>query len=290
MLILVTALKHLFDPYWDTLKKDLAKENVAPLTIAQSPNLLGHPIGIIVLIVSGIFVIPREITFFEFWLGMIAISSCAYILTIRALIETKFFAVQVLGSLVFVTSSIFAVIILGEKLHHFQVIAIILATIGVSLFSWPKIKDSLFIVDKGVIYILIAVTIGGLTSVLYKIATLHAQSYSSFLTGRFIGDLIGWNIVWLISLVVIKRNPLRELGNVYGNTHGLRMVVGVATSTLLSSWLIYKLPVTTMAILSTLTFPASYFLSQLKYREKITLKMWLGTFCILGALLLFFLT
>lgn len=289
MLILITAFKNLFDPYWDTLKKRLGEEGVAPLTIAHSPNLFGHLIGILILFSLGIFIIPSDIKFFGIWLGMIAISSCGYILTIWALIKTKFFGVQVLQSLSFAANSIFAVIILGEHLSVFQGVALICALIGVILFSWNRTKGTSFTIDKGVLYILAAVIIGGFTSVLYKIATFHTPNYFSFLTGRFIGDLIGWTIVWLISLMILKRNPLRELRNVYGTKYGLKMVFGVAASTLLVSWLIYKLPVTTLAVLSTLTFPASYFLSQFKYKEVISIRMWLGTFFILGGLLLFFL-
>ena len=286
MEILLVVINNLLGPYWDTLKKRLGREKVAPLTITHAPNLIGHPIGIALLCAAGVFALPDH-RFFVLWLVLIVLSALSSILTIWGLLKTKFFAVEVIGSLGFVANSFFAVLILGEHLKTHQVLAILFALIGVILFVWPKAAVGKFTFDKGMLYILLSVLIGGLSSIFYKMATFTTTNYWTFLSGRFVTDLVGWTTVWLISLAMIRRNPFTDLGNVLEKRHGQIMVAGIAVSSLLSSWLIYKMPVTTLAMLSTLGFPAAYFLSQMKYKERISFRMWMGTLFIVGGTVLF---
>ncbi len=289
MFIILVAINAVIKPYWDTLKKRLASDDISSLTIIQSPNLFGHPIGIAILLACGVFFVPNDFRFFFLWLIMIGIAACSNILAIWGLLKTKFFAVETISSLSFATNSIFAVLILGEHLKYFQVIAIIFALAGLILFAWPKTISGVLVFDNGVLLIIGSVILGGLASVFYKSAAFHTPNYTTFLSGRFVGDLIGWTIVWLISMIIIKRNPLSELVKVYTSKYGFGFTLGTTVTTLLSSWLIYQLPVTTMAMLSTLTFPVSYLLSKLKYKENINSRMRLGTICIIGALVLYFL-
>ena len=289
MLIFLTIIHNLAQPYWDTLKKSLAKENVSSLTIIHSPNLVGHPIGIIILIALGIFTIPSNPQFFLFWFGMICIASVSLTLNIWGLLETKFFAVQILNKLGFVTSSIMAVLLIGETLTSLQVISLVLGVIGVAFFAWPQhLSRSNFVWDRGVIFIVISLILSGFSSVFYKIATFHTPNYITFLSGRFVADMIGWTAVWLIiSLCFLKRNPIKELVRCIKNQSGLIMIIGIAVSTLLSSWLIYKLPVTTFAMLGILTIPAAYLFSRFKYKESMTARMWIGTVFIISSVGLF---
>jgi drug/metabolite transporter (DMT)-like permease len=286
MEIFLVVLNNLFSPYWDTLRKRLGREKVAPLTITNSPNLIGHPIGIALLCAAGVFALPDH-RFFLLWICLIVLSACSSVLTIWGLLKTKFFAVEVIGSLGFVANSFFAVLILGEHLKTHQVFAILFALVGVILFVWTKESIGKFTFDKGMIYILLSVLIGGLSSIFYKLATFTTPNYWTFLSGRFVTDLVIWTTVWLISLAMIKRNPITDLGNVYLKRHGQIMVAGIVLSGLVSSWLIYKMPVTTLAMLSTLGFPAAYFLSQIKYKERISFRMWMGTLFIVGGTVLF---
>jgi drug/metabolite transporter (DMT)-like permease len=287
MPILIAILKHFLDPYWDTLKKRLAQDNIASITIAHTPNLVGHPIGIAVLFACGMFVLPHDPKFFLFWFAMIGIASIVSIFVIWGLLETKFFAVQVVSSLGFAASSLFAVLILGEHLSSLQITALVVGIIGVIIFVWPKKQNRSLHFDKGLLFVILAVILGGLSSVFYKLASFHVSSYTMFLSGRFIGDFIGWTITWFISLAILKRNPVREVGAVMTRSYGIKMILGLVTFTLVGSWLFYKLPVTTLAMLGTLSFPASYFWSQIKYREHITLQMWCGTIFIIGSVVLF---
>jgi drug/metabolite transporter (DMT)-like permease len=286
MLIFLSIIDNLLKPYWDTLRKKLAQANVSPLTITHSPNILGHPIGIIILLISGTYVWPQNPKFFLFWFIMIGIAALSSILNIWGLVRTKFFGVQIVGRLGFVTSTIFAVLLLGEQLNQLKIIALVLAVVGVIVFTWPKNIRS-FRFDYGIFFTVIAVTLGGLAAVFYKMATFYTPDYATFLTGRFMGDLIGWTLVWLVAMVIIKRNPAAELVKCVNNKSGRLMILGLAASTLLTSWLIYKLPVSLLAMLSTLVFPASYFFSHFKFKEKITRQMWLGTILIIISVVFF---
>ncbi len=270
MLIFLTIIHNLAQPYWDTLKKYLSQNGISSLTIIHSPNLVGHPIGIAILISLGLFVLPLNPSFYLFWFAMIAVAAVALTLNIWGLVESKFFAVQILNKLRFVTSSVAAIFVIGEHLTSLQIGALVLAVIGVGFFAWPQhLSRSNFVWDRCVIFVVISVLLSGFASVFYKMATFYTPDYATFLSGRFIGDMIGWSFVWIfISIALLHRNPFTESVRCVKNKSGLIMVAGIAASTLLSSYLIYKLPVTTFAMLGTVTVPAAYFLSRVKYGEK----------------------
>jgi drug/metabolite transporter (DMT)-like permease len=287
MLTFITIISKGSGPYWNTIRKQLATEKIAPLTITHAPNLIGHPIGILLLISLGMFVLPTDPMFFLFWFGTIAISAIVNIFIILGLLKTKFFTTQIIGSLGFVSSAIFASLFLGEQLTTIKIFCLFLAILGVVFFSWPKKAGKLFAFDQGVIFTLLAVFLGGLASVLHKSATFHVSNPSAFFTGRFVGDLIGWTLVWLVSMWIIKRNPVTDLTNLVHKQHGKIFIIGVVASTFIDSWLIYKLPISTIAIIGTIAFPVSYFLSSFKYKEHITFLMWLGTISIISSIVLF---
>ncbi|MDO8552918.1 MAG: hypothetical protein Q7S01_05380 [bacterium] len=289
MPLLVAVLYNLALPYWDTLRKNLAQKGVSSLTILHAPNLIGHPIGIAVLFALGLFAMPSDPTFFLFWFGMIVIASVAQTFNIWGLLETKFFGVQVLNSLGFLVNSIAAVILVGEHLNSIQLIAIALATIGVVCFAWPqRMAPGTFKWDRGVMFVILYLVLSGFSAALYKLATFHTPDYNTFLTGRFVGDLIGWTIVWVIGLTLIShRSPAAELVRCVSNPSGQKMIAGIILSTLVSSWLIYTLPLSTVAMLGTLTIPSAYLYGRFKYNDKVTTRMWAGTALIVPAVLLF---
>lgn len=289
MLILLTAIYNLALPYWDTLKKYLSKEDISSLTIIHSPNIFGHPIGIAILVLLGLFAIPTDPRFFIFWFSMILITSVALTLYIWGLVATKFFAVQIIGKLGFVTGSIGAVLLIGESLTFLQIVAIVLAVIGVICFSWPKkFSRSNVVIDKGIVFVVISIILTGVAAVFYKMSTFYVPDYSTFLSGRFVGDLIGWTFVWLIvNTFFLRRNSFKELACCVKNSSGIKMILGIAVSTLLSSWLIYELPLSTFAMLGVLTVPAAYFLGRFKYGEDVNLRMWVGTLLVIVSISLF---
>lgn len=289
MLIFLAIASDLLSPYWDTYKKYLSKEGFASLTVICSPNLVEHSIGMIVLISLGFFVLPTDIHFYFYWFVMILISAVELTLNIWGLVKSSFFGVHVVGSLSFVVSSIAAVFFLGEYLSYMQYLAIGIAIVGVALFTWPKNQNLSFKnLDKGVVFVFISVILGGLAVIPYKMATFYTPDYTTFLTGRIVGDLIGWNAVWMMSLLWIKRSPLIELKRLMNTREALVLIVGASCSNLLGSWLIYKMPVTNLSILGTLSIITSYFINSYKYQNRLTGRMWAGTVCIIFAIAVFF--
>jgi hypothetical protein len=287
MLTLLTIISKASGPYWNMLRRRLAEEKIAPLTITHAPNLIGHPIGIIILVLLGMFALPTDPLFFLYWSGLIVMAAIINIFIILGLLETKFFTTQVIGSLGFVSSSICATFFLNERLNAWAIFALCLAVFGVILFSWRKNDGKIFVFDRGMIFTILAVVLGGFSSILHKLATFHVSSYRALFTGRFIGDLIVWTLVWLIGMTIIKKNPARDLTAMIKKRHGKIFILGVIFVTLIDSYLIYKLPVTTIAMLGTIAFPVTYFISDKKYKEHITRSMWLGTLCIVSSIIIF---
>lgn len=289
MLILLTVINNLLAPYWDTYKKYLSKQGFASLTVICSPNLIEHSVGIIVLLSLGLFVLPTDIHFYLYWFLMVIISAVELTLNIWGLVKSSFFGVRVVGSLSFVVSSISAVFFIGEHLSLLQYLSIVIAIIGVILFTLPKGKSfHLKNLDKGIVFVFISVILSGLSLIPYKMATFYTPSYTTFLTGRIVGDLVAWNLVWIISLLWIKRSPLIELKRLMNTKEALILIIGASGANLLGSWLIYKMPVTELSILGTLGIITSYFIDRNTYNNRLTTRMRIGTICIIFSIGIFF--
>lgn len=225
MLILLTVINNLLAPYWDTYKKYLSKRGFASLTIICSPNLIEHLVGIIVLLSLGLFVLPTDTYFYLYWFLMVIISAVELTLNIWGLVKSSFFGVRIIGSLSFVVSSISAVFFIGEQLSLLQYISIVIAIFGVVLFTWPKNQSLSFKnIDKGIVFVFISVILSGISLIPYKMATLYTPNYTTFLTGRIVGDLIAWNFVWIVSLLWIRRSPLIELKRLMSTREALILI------------------------------------------------------------------
>ncbi len=289
MLIFLAVINNLLAPYWDTYKKYLSKRGFASLTVISSPNLIEHSIGIIVLLSLGLFVLPTDPHFYFYWFLMVIISAVELTLNIWGLVKSSFFGVRVIGSLSFVVSSISAVFFIGEHLSYVQYLAILTAVLGVALFTWPKNQSFSFKnIDKGIVFVFVSVILSGISLIPYKMATFYTPNYTTFLTGRIVGDLIAWNLVWMISLLWIKRSPLIELKRLIHTKEALFLIAGASGANLLSSWLIYKMPVTELSILGVLGIVTSYFIDSYKYNNRLTMRMWTGTVCVVFSIAIFF--
>lgn len=290
MPILVAVFYNLTAPYLDSLRKNIAERSVSSLTILHAPNIVGHPIGVGILLAIGLFSVPTDLTFFLWWFCVVAASALSLVWMMRGLLETHFFAVQVLIRSNFLSSSLAAMVILGERVTAVGIVSFALAALGICLFAWPhRAADTKIVWDRGVIFVILSLILFGLSVVFYKIAAIHAPDYTTFLTGRLLGDLIFWSVIWIIGVSTIgKKNPFEDLKRCISDREGLPMIAGIIASTLAASWLIYVLPVTTFAMLGTLAIPGAYFWSRIRYREHVTLRMWIGTGCIVIAIFLFF--
>jgi drug/metabolite transporter (DMT)-like permease len=289
MFIFLAVIYNAALPYWDSLKKKLAEKRISSLTIIHAPNIVGHPIGILILLCLGLFALPADPIFYLSWFGMVVISSFSLVLNIWGLLKTKFFGVEILSRLGFLANTIVAVLLLGERLTELQIVSLGFATVAILFFTWPKrTKGTKLVWDTGVFFIILSLIIGAFSTTLYKLAALHTTSYESFLSGRFVTDLIAWTIVWIVGLVFIsKLNPLKELKRCLAAPEGRWMAIGLAGANLFGSLLIYELPVVTVSMLGTVAIPSAYLYSRFKYGELITTRMWIGTVLSVIAIILF---
>lgn len=88
-------------------------------------------------------------------------------------------------------------------------------------------------------------------------------------------------------MLIIRRNPLQDFTALVTKRPGQIFVLGTVATTFLESYLIYNLPVTTIAMLGTIAFLVTYFISNYNYQERITPLMWLGTLSIVSSIILF---
>lgn len=288
MLAFIAAIGlHLTAPYFELLKRELAKKKFASLTLLHGPNLIGHPIFIIALLALGLFQLPRDPEFFLWWAGLVALSAIELTLVLRGLLRSSFFAVQALARVEFAVTAVLGVILLGERIDTLQAIALLLATASALIFLWPKYEGGSIIWDRGLLLTLLAIFLTSFGSILYKYSSELTASYSEFLTGRIIGDLAAWTLIWLGSLYFLGRKPLKELWSCWSLLPGKLFLLGSAALNLVDSWLVFALPISTVAMLSTLAIPASYFIGQRADREPWNPRQIVSGLLILIALLLF---
>lgn len=290
MLIFIGALYNFALPYWDTLNKKLSERGISSLTILHAPNLIGHPILIALLVSLGLFILPKDPVFYLSWLGLVVLSAFSLTLHLWGLVRTKFFGVQMLTKLGFLLNTIAAIFLLNEHVTLLQTLALGIATIAIVIFAWPNRTASqrAIVWDFGILFIILSQAIEAFSIILYKLAALHTGTYWTFLSGRLSADLIAWSCVWIVGLVFINKvNPAKELERFFSMPDGRQVATGSVLSNLVDSFLIYELPVVTLSILGTLTIPSAYFWSRVKYDEKISPRMWIGTSLGIAAILLF---
>lgn len=273
--------------YLDTLKKKLSQQGFASLTLIHGPNLIGHPILLVALLSFGFFHIPQHLEFFGWWATLTGVSIVQFTLQIWGLVRSSFFAVQALARSSFAVSATMGAIILQENLQPIQWLAIGIALAGSILFVVPKRRGLRWHWDSGLVFTLISVLLGGCGAILYKVASSTTSSYFELLSGRIVGDLIGWTAVWFVVLLCMRRQPVRELIRCLHNPTGAILLFGTASRALLNSWLIFMLPVSTLSMLNALAIPISYFVERYEGKQNRNWKQFAGSGLILLALLLF---
>lgn len=273
--------------YLDALKKQLARQGFASLTLIHGPNLVGHPLLLVVLLCFGIFHIPDNPEFFAWWLALAGVSVGQFTLQIWGLVRSSFFSVQALARSSFAVSAVMGALLLHEQLQLIQWAAIGVALLGSILFVMPSRSGPRLSWDTGLIFTFISVLLGGFGAVFYKLASTAAANYFELLTGRIIGDLVIWTAVWAIVLLAMRRQPIRELAACLHQRVGAIFLIGSAARALLNSWLIFMLPVSTLAMLNALAIPISYFVERSEGARQTSWKQVAASGLILIALLLF---
>ncbi len=286
---LIFSLTTIILPYWDTIRKHLAEKGISPLTILHGPNLAGHFVGILALILFDKFQLPSNSTFYILWFGVTLTAAIGFSLSIKAFTISKFFEVQILNRLDFIISILLLVIFLHEPMTWLRAVGAILAFAGVICIMWPqKSQHQRIKWDIGLVYATFAATIIGFSFVLFKKATLIVPDFWAFISGRFVADLVFWTLIWLsYTLKFHKVNPIIDLTNMFRERQG-KILLGILPPVLfIQSFIIYSLQGSQISIMVPLSIPAAFLFSHFKYKEDQSKQIWLGVGMIFVAILLY---
>jgi drug/metabolite transporter (DMT)-like permease len=269
MPVLLTLLNNVAETYLQSLKKDLAQDGFKTILLLVSISWASIPIAL-VLFLLGKFQMPADPLFYLLWLGVAVSASIKFAFFVIGLRNSKFLSANTLPNVAFVTTAIYAVLLLHESLSRAEVAAIIVAIAGtLFFFNWRSIS-TIFSENKGVGYILFSILLTPLGSIFYKSATLHTSSYAEFLSGRLVMDLGYYSLFFLlVFLLWYRKNPLKESASFGLSAAGIVYAAGWALTNLLDSWLIFLLPISLFTLLGTISIPVSYWIGRARYRERI---------------------
>ncbi len=287
MPIFLTLLNNVAETYLQSLKKDLAKNDFGSALLIASISWGGLVI-LAVLFLLGDFHMPHDPAFYLLWFAMALLTSIKFAFFVIGLKNTNFLAANTLPNVAFVTTVIYAALFLREPLSALQLVAVIVAVIGTSLFFSWKGFSKIITANKGFLFILFSLFIAPFGSIFYKAAVLHTNSYAQFLTGRLVMDFAYYTLFFLVVFVFwYRKNPISQSFLLSSSFAGFAYIVGWTLTNLLDSWLIFLLPISLFTMLGTVSIPASYVIGKIKYKEKIKTKDAVGAVLIVGAVLLF---
>ncbi len=136
--------------------------------------------------------------------------------------------------------------------------------------------------------ILVSLVLSPFNLIFYKAAILHTSSYNQLLTGRLLMDAIYYSaFMFLLYLFWFKKNFTSQIKDFVTLPAGLFFMTGVSLTSLLESWLIYKLPISVFTMLGSIAIPAGYVVGWVKYKESFEAKHLIGGFLIVLAIVLF---
>jgi drug/metabolite transporter (DMT)-like permease len=288
MLSLLVLFNKTIQTYFQSLKKDLGRLGFDPTLLVVAISWANTPL-IILMILFGKFNLPSDPYFYFFWFILTLLATSGYILFINGILRARFVAGNSLGELGFVMTALYSVVILHEHLTQTQVFAIILALLGALLFfEWKNMHKEEIFHNKGLLLILFSIVLHPLNLIFYKLAIAHTNSYFQFLSGRFLMDLVYDSIFFFIVVYYIRHmNVKNEVHKFFFSTIGVIFAIGTALANLLDSWLIYKLPVSTFALLGTISIPIGYIIAKVKYKETIGVRYLIGGVLIIVAVFIF---
>lgn len=288
MFSLLAISLYIFKTYFESLKRDLVQIGYKKLSIICIINFVGHPILLAVLIVLGKFRLPSDPLFYLFWFGVVVIALVQFVIYLKGLSQAKFFAANTLYNLQFIVATLYAVLLLREIITTKQIIALFLATVGAVILLFPARTKNRFKWDKGLILVFVALLIYPLGVIFYKISSQHASTYSIFLSGRLIMDLVYYSLFYFgVFKFWHKTNPIPELKSILLLPKGLVYVIGLNIATLVESWLIFVMPISWLVVLGTIAIPTGYFLDKIKYKEKVSSRAILAALIIITAIIIF---
>lgn len=288
MFSVLVLINQVFKTYLQAVKKDLANKGVDNLILIASISWFSV-LFLAGMFVLGYFVLPTDVMFYVFWLGVTFVATISFIFIVIGLQNGAFLSVNSITKVSFAVTAVYAVLFLGESLSLVQVSAIILAMLGCTLFFnlSSNLKETLSR-NKGLFYVLFALFISPISLIFYKSATLYTESYSQFLTGRLLMDAIYYTLfLTIVYAFWHKSNPLQKITHYAIMPAGLLFMTGSAFSELLSSFLIYKLSASLFAVLGVISIPASYLIGKIRYKEKVETMQAIGSLLMVIGVFLF---
>jgi len=281
MFVALAIINNIFHTYLDSFKRDLGEAGFNMVLILALNAWAG---GLILfwLLFRGQFQMPTDPMFYALWFGLTFLTEISFTLMLLGMLNTTFFAASSIANISFVMTALYAALFLHERYTWIQIVAIIMAGIGTLLFFKTNVSQRYFSDNKGLLLILFSLLLTPLEYVLYKAATLHASSYHQFLTGRLTMDLFFYTLFFvLVTGLWFRENPWPKVVSFFRNRKGPAYLVGHTATELLESWLIYKIPISLLTMLATLSVPTSYFVGRKKYQEQRDLRHVVGALLII---------
>jgi|ERR1051326_1092660 drug/metabolite transporter (DMT)-like permease len=288
MLSILTLINAVFESYISSLKKDLAQSGFEVILLIVAIPWFGL-LFLAVLAATGQFQLPTDSWFYIFWLG-VAVTYCVqFTFFVIGLKQTLFLSANIFSKLGFIVTALYAVVLLHESIHVLQAVAIVIALLGSLLFfEWNIKLKTAPRQNLGLLSVLFSVVLSPLSGIFQKSATLHTSSYHQFLTGRIVMDTVYYSIFFLLLFAFwYKIRPLPKVTALATSGVGLSYIIITTTNSLFASWLIYKMPISTFVLLSTIGIPAGYVIGKIKYREQIESRYVFGGILIAVAIVLF---
>ena len=197
-MIITALINSIFGTYLESLKRDLSNNGFESILLIISITLIGSPLIAIFLLVTNQFQMPGDYYFYLSWFALALLTVIQFTLFIVGMTKTRFLAANAFSNLAFVTTILYAVMFLREPLSLLSTSAVLLGLIGAILFfDWQDFSTKDLKGNIGLLLILFSVVLSPLESILYKVATLHTDSYHQFLTGRVTMDFLYYSIFTL---------------------------------------------------------------------------------------------
>lgn len=284
MLPLLTIFSTLVVTYTSSLKKDLADNGFEIILLIVSIAWIDLFILLGVYLL-GWFQMPSDPMFYLFWSGLTLLYTIQFSLFIFGLKHSKFLAANTFPSLGFVFTALYAFIFLGEELSTLKILALCLATAGALLFfDWRSKTRN----NKGLLVIILSLLCSPFLDIFYKAASLHTHSFGEFLTGRLVMDFVYYTAIFLAVFIFwYRKNPWSSVKAFVSQRKSWTYMVSTAAVSLLDSWLIFMMPISTFTMLRRVSIPAGYVIGKYKYGERIEPRYVIGGILIIVAIVMF---
>lgn len=288
MFTLLALLTKSAQTYTRSLQKDLVGQGYNSILVISSISWVGVLI-LLALVLLGKFQLPTSPTFYVYWFILVFIVTIQFYFYSKGLANSQFYSANSISHISFVITIFYAVLFLKESISPAGIVAIVIAVIGsLLLFKWQGRAKNAFKQNMGLIFIIFALLISPASTVLLKSAVLQTNSFSQYLTGRLVLDLIYYSAFLCVLYVFwYRRKPGKSIKEFFKSKQGLIFMFGTAVANLVDSLLIYRLPVVTLTILGTVGIVAGYVIGRVKYKEPIYFREALGGALIVLSIIIF---